>query len=65
MFEVVIKDKPDHGLVLDYAAHCYFLTGDAKNGRAFAKRAYQLGFAETYIEWRAGKYRGKTGLGEK
>jgi tetratricopeptide (TPR) repeat protein/ribosomal protein S16 len=62
MFEVVISDRPDHGLVLDRAAHCYFLTGDAKNGRAFAKRAYQLGFADTYRDWRAGKYRANSKL---
>ncbi len=57
MFEVVIRDRPDHGLVLDRAAHCYFLTGDAKNGRACAKRAYQLGFVDSYRDWRSGKYR--------
>lgn len=63
MFESVIKDKPDNGLVLDCAAHCYFLVGDAEKGRAFAKKAYQLGFADTYKDWRAGKYRANSKLG--
>jgi len=57
MFETVFEDVPDHGLALDCAAHCYFLIGDGKKGRAFAKRAYQLGFMDTYRDWRAGKYR--------
>lgn len=57
MFESVIKDKPDHGLALDCAAHCYFLIGDGKKGRTFAKRSYQLGFTNTYRDWRARKYR--------
>jgi len=57
MFESVIKEKPDHGLALDCAAHCYFLIGDGKKGRAFSKKAHQLGFADTYRDWRAGKYR--------
>jgi len=56
MFEAVLKDIPDHGLALDCAAHCYFLVGDGKKGRAFAKKAYQLGFSDTFRDWRAGKY---------
>ncbi len=62
MFESVVNEKPDHGLVLDCAAHCYFLVGDGTKGRAFAKRAFQLGFVDTYHDWCAGKYRANSKL---
>jgi len=57
MFDIVLKEKPDHALALDCAAHCNFLTGDDKKGRELVKKAYQLGASDTYRDWRAGKYR--------
>ena len=60
MLQHAIRKDPDNGLALDSAAHCAFTTGDAKNGRRLAKRAEQLGFSDTYRDWRAGKYRMKS-----
>ena len=56
MLEIAIRKQPDHGMALDYAARCAFGTGDAKKGRDLAKRANQLGYSQTYREWREGKY---------
>jgi len=56
MFDIVLKDKHDHALALDCAAHCCFLTGDDKRGRKLTKQAHQLGASDTYRDWRAGKY---------
>ena len=52
-----IEIEPDHALALDVAAHCAFLTGDARTARRLAKRANALGQSEAYREWRKGKYR--------
>lgn len=57
IYDTVIKDVPDHGLVLDRAAHCAFLEGNGNKGRSYAKKANQLGFSETYKDWRTKKYR--------
>jgi hypothetical protein len=57
LFEIVLKEKPDHALALDCAAHCCFLLGETDRGIALAKEAFKRGASETYREWREGKYR--------
>ena len=42
---------------LDQAAHCAFMIGDDVRGRAYAKRAHDLGVSVTYRRWASGQYR--------
>ena len=55
----VVELQSDHALALDAAAHCAFLVDDVKTGRRLAKRAFELGRAETYSNWQKGKYHRK------
>jgi tetratricopeptide (TPR) repeat protein len=57
LFDVVLREKPDHALALDCAAHCCFLLGETDRGIALVKEAFKHGASDTYREWCEGKYR--------
>jgi tetratricopeptide (TPR) repeat protein len=57
LFEIVLKELPDHAQALDCAAHCCFNVGQTDRGIALAKEALKRGAASTYRDWREGKYK--------
>jgi Flp pilus assembly protein TadD len=57
LFEVVLKETPEHAQALDCAAHCCFLTRQTDRGIALVKEAYKRGAGDTYKDWREGKYK--------
>ncbi len=64
LIEEVLSDEGyvSYPYALDQAAHCAFMLGDDKRGRAWAKQAHDLGCSGTYRRWAAGGYR-KTSRG--
>jgi tetratricopeptide (TPR) repeat protein len=62
LLEEVLADDGyvSYPYALDQAAHCAFMLGDDRRGRAWAKQAHDLGYSETYRRWASGGYR-KTG----
>ncbi|MFC1912176.1 hypothetical protein ACFLXG_03375 [Chloroflexota bacterium] len=57
LFEVVLKEVPEHAHALDCAAHCCFLIGQTDRGIALAKEAHKRGAEDTYQDWHEGKYK--------
>ncbi len=57
LFEVVLKDMPEHAQALDCAAHCCFMAGETDRGIALAKEACKRGAEDTYQDWREGRYK--------
>jgi tetratricopeptide (TPR) repeat protein len=57
LFDVVLKDLPEHAQVLDCAAHCCFLIGQTDRGIALAKEAHKRGAEDTFQDWHEGKYK--------
>src|SRR6185436_10822225 len=62
LFDEVLADEgyTSYPHALDQAAHCAFMIGEDVRGRAYAKRAHDLGCSVTYHRWAEGGYR-KTG----
>jgi Flp pilus assembly protein TadD len=65
LLEEVLADEgyASYPYALDQAAHCAFMVGDDVRGRAYTKRAHDLGCSKTYRRWCQGGYR-KTGKRE-
>lgn len=57
LFEVVLKETPEHAQALDCAAHCCFLIGQTDRGIALAKEAQKRGAEDTYQDWHEGNYK--------
>lgn len=57
LFEAVLKEKPDHAIAIDCAAHCCLKLGETDGGIALAKEALKRGAPSTYRDWKEGKYK--------
>jgi len=58
-FELVIQNRPNYALALDYAAHCAFMLDDYTKGMQYAKDARKYGEPRAYNDWRKGVYKNK------
>lgn len=50
-FERAVALNPDHGMAFDFAADCAYRLHDKVKGRRYAKKAYDLGFSESFRRW--------------
>ena len=49
--EVVLAERPDYALALDWARRCAFGSGDRRKGLGLARRAMRFGAPDEYIGW--------------